>query len=74
MTIITDSTTVMYLLITISLLLAMVASMLWYKQKATKAYWHGRTEGWKACEDLVYNRLKQCYPEKAQDIWCNLLQ
>lgn len=37
-------------------------------------YWKGRSEGWFACENMVFGRIKKYYPEIYDEMVINILQ
>ena len=49
------------LLIYISIIIVISVIILCFiKDAAQKAYWKGRFEGWKNCEDMAISRAKKC--------------
>ena len=49
------------LLIYISIIITLNIIALCFIQNSTqKAYWKGRFEGWKNCEDMAISRAKKC--------------
>ena len=49
------------LLIYISIIIVISVIILCFiKDSTRKAYWKGRLEGWKNCEDMAISRAKKC--------------
>ena len=39
-----------------------------------QGYWDGKLDEWKACENMVCERIKKHYPLKYKQMWEELLQ
>lgn len=37
-------------------------------------YWDGRRSGWRDCESMIVDRIKEHYPEEHKKIWEKLVQ
>jgi hypothetical protein len=44
------------------------------KTRSNKAYWRGRGDGWRACEDMVLDRAEKNENYSRQAVWEELIQ
>lgn len=45
-----------------------------FRIQLNNEYWKGSTDGWKDCEKMVNDRIKQYYPEKRFKLMEELVQ
>lgn len=45
-----------------------------YVEKDSNEYWRGRSEGWFACENMVFSRIERHYPDTKEQLISDLLQ